>query len=254
MTSKLSPKHVAMAERLRTLWNNTHGGGYSQMQASALMGYESQSAVSHYLNQVNALNLEAIIKFCRLLKVQPGEIDPELSDISLLHTDAMDYLVEMLDRVFRSDGEQAECQFQHIEALLAARGLSNTDIANFFDISPTAVGKWFRERKIPADRFIRLPRLLNCSILDLAAPAAGAAVDEAPSTPARATYTAQSLDIALSKVVGKGVKAEIGLLNSLEEAATRLFLDDQWSGETRQTIRSALLDAREYGEIRYAPE
>ena len=254
--AELSTEQKQMAERLRDLWHQKSGGGLTQSQAAERLGYANQETVARYLTGVMALDADAVLKFSRLLGVQPGQIDPNLRDVSLLHADAMDYLIDLLDEVFSATGDLREQHFRHVESLLRERGLRNVDLANYFGVSSTAVGKWFAERKIPSDRFIKLPKLLNCTILDLALPAPhDSESQELASYPkggrqdTAAQYSSRSLLSALDKVVGRGVRAEIGIFNSLEEAATRLLLEDSWSDGTREIIRAALRNVREFGEL-----
>ncbi|EPP6649012.1 helix-turn-helix domain-containing protein, partial [Escherichia coli] len=46
-----------------------------------LMGFEAQSAVSHYLNGKAPLNTDAALKFAVLLRVKPEELRPDLADL-----------------------------------------------------------------------------------------------------------------------------------------------------------------------------
>ncbi|CNJ97249.1 XRE family transcriptional regulator [Yersinia mollaretii] len=82
MKRKLSDEDLQAAERLRAIWNYKRGMlGLTQEKAADIMGYNTQGAVSHYLNGVTPLNTDAVIKFASLLMVSPEEIRPELSEL-----------------------------------------------------------------------------------------------------------------------------------------------------------------------------
>lgn len=238
-------------DRLRDIWNRTHGRGHTQEQAALLMGYESQGAVSHYLTGKNQVNTDAAIRFSRLLHVQPGEIDPNLSDLSLIHSGAEEYLLSLLSDVYESPIERSKT-FRRIRARVKSSGLKDVDIAKAFDISSTAVGKWFREEHIPMDRVIRLPRLLGCSLVDLLTEKGSWTENKDPDNVVQVGYSEDSLMSALIKTVGRGVLAEIGVLNSLNEAAIRMVIDGGQDNDSNRIIASALRDAREKGALCYS--
>ncbi|MFA0813991.1 LexA family protein [Microbulbifer epialgicus] len=74
---KLTDSELQLAESLRRIWLAKKGElGLNQEKAGAAMGI-TQGAVGHYLNGRIALNTEAIIKFARLLNVEPSDIDPK---------------------------------------------------------------------------------------------------------------------------------------------------------------------------------
>jgi len=63
------------ASRLKEIWESKKKDlGLTQAKAADLMGFESQGAVSHYLNGITALNVSAILKFSSLLHIEPSEI------------------------------------------------------------------------------------------------------------------------------------------------------------------------------------
>ena len=61
--------------RLRKIWSERDP--LSEEAAGAKMGM-TQSAVNQYLNGYIELNINTIVKFARLLKVYPSDIDPAL--------------------------------------------------------------------------------------------------------------------------------------------------------------------------------
>ncbi|WHI52961.1 LexA family transcriptional regulator [Microbulbifer sp. MLAF003] len=73
---KLTDSEMKLSEGLRRIWLAKKGElGLNQEKAGAAMGM-TQGAVGHYLNGRIALNTETIIKFARLLHVEPSDIDP----------------------------------------------------------------------------------------------------------------------------------------------------------------------------------
>jgi len=65
------------ALRLRAVWDaKAKSLGLTQEEAANRLGWDSQSTVSQYLTGRIPLNAEALLKFARLLEVQPKEIDP----------------------------------------------------------------------------------------------------------------------------------------------------------------------------------
>jgi len=65
------------AKRLKEIWKNKKDQMHlSQVKAAHELGYNSQGAISQYLNGKVALNLAAVAKFANLLKVNVGDISP----------------------------------------------------------------------------------------------------------------------------------------------------------------------------------
>lgn len=73
----LSDDDLANAKRLKEIWVREKGS-LTQAKAAEIMGFESQGAVSHYLNGRSALNVAAVLKFSSLLNVPPENIAPNL--------------------------------------------------------------------------------------------------------------------------------------------------------------------------------
>ncbi|WP_444897922.1 LexA family protein [Microbulbifer sp. SSSA005] len=75
----ITDKERRLAENLKRIWLAKKGGlGLNQDKAGDIMGI-TQGAVGHYLNGRIALNTDTIIKFAKLLGVQPSSIDPAIS-------------------------------------------------------------------------------------------------------------------------------------------------------------------------------
>lgn len=69
------------ARRLKNLWNAKKADlGLTQVKAAEKLGF-NQGSVAQYLNCHIALNYEATIKFAKLLRVEPWEIDPSLGQL-----------------------------------------------------------------------------------------------------------------------------------------------------------------------------
>ncbi|MCG8608929.1 MAG: helix-turn-helix domain-containing protein [Pseudomonadales bacterium] len=49
----------------------------SQAQIADLMGFETQSAVSHYLNGLRPISFEVGVRFCRIFGLDPAQINPD---------------------------------------------------------------------------------------------------------------------------------------------------------------------------------
>lgn len=68
------------AKRLKRIWQDKKDRlNLSQVKAAQLLGYQSQGAISQYLNGKVALNIHAVAKFAKLLKVGVGDISPRFA-------------------------------------------------------------------------------------------------------------------------------------------------------------------------------
>lgn len=82
--SKLTNEQLAAAARLKRVWDaQKKQMGLTQEGVAARFGWDSQSTVSQYLNGRIPLNVQAVIRFCRLLNVDEQEIYPELFDFEI---------------------------------------------------------------------------------------------------------------------------------------------------------------------------
>ncbi len=89
----LTEEESAAARRLKAIWERKKDAlGMTQEKAAVVFGYETQGAISHYLNAGTPLNLPSLILFSRLLKVSANEIYPELAEKYL--NDYVDFLDE----------------------------------------------------------------------------------------------------------------------------------------------------------------
>lgn len=83
----LTTQEVRDAALLRDAWRSRRDVlGLTQDKAAALMGFETQAAVSHYLNAKIPLNPSAKLKFADVLQMRPSEIWPS-SRLDELHND-----------------------------------------------------------------------------------------------------------------------------------------------------------------------
>lgn len=81
-TRNISAQDRENARRLKGIWNRKKGElGLTQNKAAIQLGYKSQGVVAQYLNCHIALNVEAILAFAKLLRVEPWEIDPNLGQL-----------------------------------------------------------------------------------------------------------------------------------------------------------------------------
>jgi transcriptional regulator with XRE-family HTH domain len=96
----LSPEHQRVQHNLLRGWREKRDTlGLTQEKAAALLGFETQAGVSHYLRGYTPLNLEATLNFAQLLQMSPLAINPEL-DLSALYASDPDIekAVAMLQR------------------------------------------------------------------------------------------------------------------------------------------------------------
>lgn len=78
---KLTTEEIRIAENLRRIFNDKKKElGLTQEQAAHKLGWSTQGAVSQYLRAVIPLSLEVGLKFAKLLKVEPSEINPEWAE------------------------------------------------------------------------------------------------------------------------------------------------------------------------------
>jgi transcriptional regulator with XRE-family HTH domain len=70
------------AKRLKGIWQDKKEKlNLSQVKAAQELGYSSQGAISQYLNGKVALNMQAVAKFAKLLKVGVGDISPRYASM-----------------------------------------------------------------------------------------------------------------------------------------------------------------------------
>src|SRR5262245_38280941 len=80
----LTPMQLSDAARLKSLYERwkerrrTNGEPSSQETVAAMLGINSQSTVSQYVNGKIPLNPKALVKFAELLEVPPEDISPAL--------------------------------------------------------------------------------------------------------------------------------------------------------------------------------
>jgi transcriptional regulator with XRE-family HTH domain len=78
----LTAEEVADAKRLKKLWQEKKDPLLlNQVKAAKALGYNSQGAVSQYLNGKVAMNFETVAKFAKLLKVNIDDISPQHSKL-----------------------------------------------------------------------------------------------------------------------------------------------------------------------------
>ena len=83
----MEPRRLITEEELETASNlkqlfikKKRASGITQEKAAHQLGWASAAAVSNYLNAKIPLNLEAGLKFARLLEVKPSAINPEWTE------------------------------------------------------------------------------------------------------------------------------------------------------------------------------
>lgn len=79
---KLSAAEQEDAKRLKQIWVNKKDAlNLSQVRAAKELGYNSQGAISQYLNGKVGLNFHAAAKFAKLLRVGINEISPRFAPL-----------------------------------------------------------------------------------------------------------------------------------------------------------------------------
>lgn len=78
----LTQEDKLIADRLKTIWNEKKRElGLSQEVAAGKMGFNTQAAVSQFLNGKIPLNTENVLKFSEMLRVPPETIDPSIATL-----------------------------------------------------------------------------------------------------------------------------------------------------------------------------
>ena len=78
----MDEQSLADAKRLKKIWIEKKDELHlSQVKAAKEFGYNSQGAVSQYLNGKAALNMSAVAKFAQLLKVNVSDISPRFGSL-----------------------------------------------------------------------------------------------------------------------------------------------------------------------------
>jgi transcriptional regulator with XRE-family HTH domain len=79
---KLTAEEGQERKRLRDLWDAKKDELHlTQVKAAKALGFSNQTAISQYLNGRIPLNFEAVVKFCKLLKVDVSEVSPRYSSM-----------------------------------------------------------------------------------------------------------------------------------------------------------------------------
>lgn len=82
-TKELSFDELEDAKRLKEVWNSKKDQLHlNQVKAAKELGYNSQGAVSQYLNGKVAMNMQTAAKFAQLLRVEMSEISPRFSKMA----------------------------------------------------------------------------------------------------------------------------------------------------------------------------
>lgn len=82
MSRKLTQPEIEDARRLKQLWNAKKEELHlSQVKAAKELGYNSQGAISQYINGRVSLNFQAAAKFAKLLRVEIKDISPRFAQL-----------------------------------------------------------------------------------------------------------------------------------------------------------------------------
>ena len=79
---KLTPEDEVVKENLNVLytaWKKDHPR-IRQDEVAEMLGWESQSIVSQHLNGHTPIRLEAVLKWAKLLGVEPKQLNPKIDD------------------------------------------------------------------------------------------------------------------------------------------------------------------------------
>lgn len=78
----LTQEELADAKRLKQLWQQRKDELHlSQVKAAQELGYNSQGAVSQFINGKVGLNFQAVAKFAKLLRVNVADISPRFAKL-----------------------------------------------------------------------------------------------------------------------------------------------------------------------------
>lgn len=81
-TREMTSEELEDAKRLKRIWNAKKDELHlNQVKAAKELGYNSQGAVSQYINGKVGLNLQASAKFARLLRVNVTDISPRFAKL-----------------------------------------------------------------------------------------------------------------------------------------------------------------------------
>jgi len=79
---ELSPEELEYARRLKAIWLRKRKElGLTQEQVGLACGWSGQTAFEQYLNARRPLNVEAVLKLAKVLKVHPTEIMPSIAKL-----------------------------------------------------------------------------------------------------------------------------------------------------------------------------
>lgn len=92
------------AERLKSVWESKKRHlKLTQNRAAAKLGFANQSTISQYLNCDIAMNTEVVLKFARLLEVDPIRIDPAIRSLVVRELRPGNRMLNVVCRVELSD-------------------------------------------------------------------------------------------------------------------------------------------------------
>lgn len=119
VTRIITKRDEENARRLNAIWEAKKKNlGLTQTKAAAQLGFRHQSTVSQYLNCVIALNTDVVLKFAKLLEVDPARIDPEIRSLVVRDLQPSQREIPVQCRIELSDvGNTCVARTSTIEAL-----------------------------------------------------------------------------------------------------------------------------------------
>lgn len=97
---RISVQDRENAERLKAVWDAQKKHlGLTQVKAAAVLGFANQSTVSQYLNCDISMGVETILKFARLLEVDPIRIDPTIRSLVVRELQPGNHKLEVVCRI-----------------------------------------------------------------------------------------------------------------------------------------------------------
>ena len=117
---RITPHDRANAERLKAIWDAKKKQlELTQVKAAAQLGFATQSTVSQYLNCDIAMNTEIVLKFARLLEVDPARIDPNIRSLVVRELQPGNRTLSVICRVELSDlGNYCVSKAAHEDSLI----------------------------------------------------------------------------------------------------------------------------------------
>lgn len=127
----LTPEEQEVSDKLRRFWDERKGPlGLNQDKAGEYLGISTQGGVSHYLRGWIPVGTDVLFGFCKLLHVQPGEINPRFKDFFIADPE----LVYGVKRMLALPKEKRH--FVFVMAAVYGKAVSDGDVEKAYGLPP----------------------------------------------------------------------------------------------------------------------